>query len=617
MSETLALVVTRSCNLECSYCPVAKTDAHLDSRSARDAVRMLAGRGGGLVRLTGGEPTLNWKTVTAVLDEVGRQRDSGCPITVELCTNGTGLDGPRIARLDRTWIRVVLSLDGMPATQQASGRPTVENLGDLVGLPGFTVTQTIAPGLSGLVLDNFLFLWEAGIRSFNLLPVYYVPWSGREVRNLGEGLAAVASFLSPRVKRGEVEVRNLTRSGSVPLFNDDLTLDADGTWYRTNLVLADAITHPLLDDLGAESIEGVPARVRGLRRRLEALLEPGVRRSNHRVDAALDRFVSLLSNAPPRGRPERRGERVRPERLEFHISYACTNSCTFCSEAHRIERWRDHPVTAMEVHRTLVSHARAGGSHVNLTGGEPSLHPAFVYALELARSLSMRTFVGTNGAGLADPGLAARAVPLLDELSLSLHGPDDAMHDRMTGRRGSFRDLMETLGNARRLNPRLEIFANCVVTRTNWNRVPDVLELCATLEIPTLILSNAAPEGRALDRYPRLAVPLERWRGASPGLARDAERLGVTIRFFGLPMCALGEARMKSNDLHWDPRVTVERARGPHGSVRLSNVAALKPRRGRKYTRRCRGCIMREVCGGVFTTYVESFGDEEIRAIRG
>jgi MoaA/NifB/PqqE/SkfB family radical SAM enzyme len=333
------------------------------------------------------------------------------------------------------------------------------------------------------------------------------------------------------------------------------------------------------------------------------------------VDDVLDGFVASLSRGGPP--PVRPGERTRPERLEFHVSYECTNRCLFCSEAHRLEKWRDRPVSAMEVHRTIVSHARAGGTHLNLTGGEPSLHPAFGYALELARRNGMRTFVGTNGVRLADRAFASRIMPLLDELSLSLHGSRADLHDRQTGRRGSFEDLMETRRNASRFNPDVSLFANSVVTRRNVDDLAGVVDLCARLGVPHLIVSNVAPEGRALERYARLAVRLDRWRSEAPALAARASGLGVRVRFFGLPLCALGTARMKSNDLHWDPRVTVERARGPRGGVRLSTVAALKPRRGRRYAHRCRGCLMHDVCGGVFCEYLDAHGDGEIEAIRG
>jgi MoaA/NifB/PqqE/SkfB family radical SAM enzyme len=617
MHETFSLIVTRTCNLECTYCPVDKGQVHLTPARAREAVRALANRGGGLVRLTGGEPTLNWKTVTAALDEVEAARERGTPMSAEVCTNGTKLGRGRVERLDRPWVRVVLSLDGPRAAQEASGRVGIGNLDRLRSLPGLMVTQTIAPGQAGLVLDNFLHLWQRGIRRFNFLPVYYVRWPASALKDLAGGLGAVAGFLAPRLGRDGVDVRNLHRSGAVPLFNDDVTLDADGTWYRTNLAMADRITHPLLASLKADDVSSVPDVPPDLRDRLEGLLDAGVRRSNRAVDRALDGFVaSLRQGAPPPVRP-RRGARGRPERLEFHISYECPNRCVFCSEAHRLERWQDEPVSAMEIHRTIVSHARAGGTHVNLTGGEPSLHPAFGYALDLARRHGMRTFVGTNGARLADRELASRIMPLLDELSLSIHGSGPEMHDRMTGRRGSFEDLLEARRNAARFNEAVSLFVNCVVTRRNAEDVAGVVELCARLGVPTLIVSNVAPEGRALERYGRLAVRLERWRTEAPALASRAGELGVRVRFFGLPLCALGSARMKSNDLHWDPRVTVERARGPRGSVRLATIAALRPRRGRRYSRRCRGCLMHDVCGGVFSEYLEAHGDGEIEAIRG
>ncbi len=616
MPETFSLIVSRSCNLECTYCPVDKQPLNLAAGKAREAVRLLARRGGGLLRLTGGEPTLNWRTVTAALDEVEAAREAGARITAEVCTNGTGLGRRRIERLDRPWVRVVVSVDGTREAQQASGRVPVGSLDALAGLPGFTVTQTIAPGQAHRVLDNFLHLWDRGIRSFNFLPVYYVAWPARAVRDLAGGLDAVAGFLAPRLGRGGVDVRNLHRSGSVPLFNDDATLDADGTWYRTNLVLADRVAHPVLGSLRAPDVSGLPDVPADLRERLEGLLAPAVRRSNRAVDGVLDGFVAALrAGGPTRPRTAASGRR-RPERLEFHISYECPNACVFCSEAHRLERWRHAPVSAMEVHRTIDAHARAGGTHVNLTGGEPTAHPAFEYGLWLARARGMRTFVGTNGARLADPAFASRVMPLLDELSLSIHGPGAALHDRMTGRRGSFDDLVQTRRNAARFNDSVGLFVNCVVTRRNVDDVGGVVDLCARLGVPTLIVSNVAPEGRALDRYARLAVRLARWRAEAPALARRASELGVQVRFFGLPLCALGDARMKSNDLHWDPRVTVERARGPRGGARLATIAALRPRRGRRYARRCRGCLMHDLCGGVFSEYLEKHGDEEIAAIR-
>ena len=60
---------------------------------------------------------------------------------------------------------------------------------------------------------------------------------------------------------------------------------------------------------------------------------------------------------------------------------------------------------------------------------------------------------------------------------------------------------------------------------------------------------------------------------------------------------------------------TVERQRGPGGSVRLGSIVTRRPTRNRRYVRACRGCGYRDLCGGVFEAYVDHFGDGEIDPI--
>jgi MoaA/NifB/PqqE/SkfB family radical SAM enzyme len=610
----LTLVVTRRCNLECVYCPVGKRAQDLDPARARDAVRRHLDSGGTAIRVTGGEPTLAWATVEAVLDEADSEIHAGGRATVEICTNAVELDEARIDTLDRPWIRTVVSVDGRPDAQRASGRAWPDALPRLLEIRSTALTVTVAPDRARDLLDNVLYLWGLGARRFNILPAYWTSWSAAQVRELGENLSGVAQWLRPHLRDGQAELLNLTRHGSVPLFNDHVTLDTDGRYHRGNLVLADGLFEDLVPDLRQRD-GNLPPRPANLRDRAEAAMPAAVVRSNRRVDRALDRFVREVRR-PPRAPAARAASGPRPQRLELHVAYDCDNHCGFCSEAHRLARWQDHPVSAIEIRRTLLSHARAGGSHVNLTGGEPSGHPAFLYALRLARDLGLRTYVGTNGSCLSDGVFAREALPSLDELSLSIHGSTAAIHDRATARSGSFEQLMAAREHAR-AHDHVSLFMNTVVTRDNFEDLDPIVQLCGDLGIRSLLLSNVAPEGRALDRYADLAVPLASWVDRAAPIASAARRARIRLRFFGLPLCALGTARMKSNDLHYDPRATVERARGPHGSVRLSHVVTRRPRRGRQFTRRCRGCAYRALCGGVFVEYVRHFGDDELEAIRG
>ena len=135
------------------------------------------------------------------------------------------------------------------------------------------------------------------------------------------------------------------------------------------------------------------------------------------------------------------------ERLELHLTYHCPERCQFCSEDHRMNAYREFPVSWGRVATVLRTHAERGVRAVHLTGGEPTIHPRFVEVLSLARKLGMRTSVGTIGTMLARDDFAARALPHLDEALFSLHGPDAATHDALTRRAGSF----DTVTRAMRL----------------------------------------------------------------------------------------------------------------------------------------------------------------------
>lgn len=298
------------------------------------------------------------------------------------------------------------------------------------------------------------------------------------------------------------------------------------------------------------------------------------------------------------------------ERLELHLTYHCPERCVFCSEEHRMQSYRKFPVTWGRVAKVLRLHAERGVRNVHITGGEPSIHPRFIDVLRLAKKLGMRTSVGTIGTMLSRPDFAEKALPFLDEALFSVHGPDAATHDAMARRDGSFERVTGAMKLARRLKPGFGLFANTVVTRHNVERLPDTVEMLDGLGARLVVVSNTTPEGNAWDVYEDLAVPLEtlsRVLPQVPGRARQA-----IVRFFGVPMCLLGEHTMLSNDLHWDPRVTVEWQSAP-GKVAFAGIYSWAPDRRRQHVPACDGCARRDVCMGVYDAYAAHWPTDALR----
>lgn len=303
------------------------------------------------------------------------------------------------------------------------------------------------------------------------------------------------------------------------------------------------------------------------------------------------------------------GQRMR--RLELHITYTCPERCVFCSEEHRMARFHPYEVTLGRVVRILKEHAAQGVDSVHLTGGEPTVHPDFLEVVRIAKALGMRTSMGTIGTGLANPAFAERTMPFLDDVLFSLHGPDAETHDPLTRRPGSFAKLIRAVENARR-KPGFRPSFNTVVNRHNLHRLEETVRFAHGLGAGLHILSNTTPEGAGEDVYRDLTVRLDEIQALAPSLVTAA---GDTIlRFFGVPMCALGPMRMFSNDLHWNPRVTVEWAEHP-GKVALEGIYSWTPERKRMHVPACGSCAYRDLCAGVFARYVDLYGDGEIRTV--
>lgn len=296
----------------------------------------------------------------------------------------------------------------------------------------------------------------------------------------------------------------------------------------------------------------------------------------------------------------------RPERLELHLTYTCTAKCTFCSEDGRMRAYRRAPVDARLVRGVLRAWVPRGVRHVHFTGGEPTLHPDLPALLALCRRVGLKTSMGTNGHRLADPGYAAQVVPNLDEVMVSLHGPDAATHEGLAGARGGFARAVAAIRAVSRPG------VNVVVTRETLGRVAETVRLAVELGAGMVLVSAVSPEGAAAERYTELTTRLTDVSAMCRAVV-DAVR-DVPVRFFGLPACALGDARARSNDLFWSPRVTVEWTGDP-GDPRLDAIVSTRPDRGRAHVSACVACAWSGVCPGPFVRYVEAFGEGEIVAV--
>lgn len=631
LEETqLIIIPTRVCNLNCRYCHVEKKHLFLQEKVALDSIRNFINSGGKSIKLTGSEPLCNWSMVSSILKLCKQHADRAENIEVELCTNGTLLTDDKLKELDYKWVTVTVSIDGRAETYLKNRGDvkfktflnlldTTKKLIEQRNLQHF-VTMTISPEDCENFFEDFIFLWSQGIRNYNFLPVYYREWKSRQLRNLKDSLSLIAKFIKPHLKKKTVRIRNLENKGFIPLFSNSVCLDSDGKYYFTNAVMLKAIKKHIKSlELGS-NFEQLGQKVRHFltNKSLENIFSLSFSRqtmkANGKVDSILTGFVMELGGKKKTTKKQSRTNNTgkRPERLEIHMSYRCVNSCIFCSEHHRILSFKGKDLKATEIFKVLISHSSAGGRHVNFTGGEPTLHSYFPQLIESAKHLGLTVYVGTNGIMLHNYEYAKMTVPFIDELSLSIHGPDSKIHGACTKNPESFNWLVKTAENVVKIKPEIFLMANTVVVKDNVAHILETIQLCIHLGVKNILVSNPAPEGRALDNYRDIAVPLNQWKEITGKIVSMCNKHNVTIRFFGVPACILGIHAIKSNDFYFDPRVTVERARRKEGRIGYSTIITRLPRRGRRKIGICYGCKYHQLCGGIFTEYIRIFGTTEI-----
>jgi MoaA/NifB/PqqE/SkfB family radical SAM enzyme len=96
------------------------------------------------------------------------------------------------------------------------------------------------------------------------------------------------------------------------------------------------------------------------------------------------------------------------------------------------------------VFRSLVLRARIVGVRViNVTGGEPTLLPDIKDMLKYIKDNGLRVSLSTNGC--VGPGRLKELIEFIDMVDISLDSYDAAIHDRIRGKAGAFKETMETI----------------------------------------------------------------------------------------------------------------------------------------------------------------------------
>lgn len=212
--------------------------------------------------------------------------------------------------------------------------------------------------------------------------------------------------------------------GALPIFS---ALRREATLRTTVLhdnirFLRDLASYGLLDE------ESLPAKIRLKIVRRSPLIET----SNPYP------LTPEYSKKAPGGKP-----RLRSAGLE--LTYRCNARCRHCYLDISKEQSSIMELSGDEWMSVIDQLARMGCMTVLVTGGEPTLHPAFLSILEHIVKRRILCDVFTNGIEISDDLLASLRKLPLNSISVSLYSGTDEFHDAITGIPGSFEKTLANL----------------------------------------------------------------------------------------------------------------------------------------------------------------------------
>lgn len=174
-------------------------------------------------------------------------------------------------------------------------------------------------------------------------------------------------------------------------------------------------------------------------------------------------------------------ERCMPIRTVFELTYRCNLACDFCYCQGR----EDPELSTDEVCSAIQGLRSEGCMFLALSGGEILCRTDFWEIAQYARSEHMALELKTNGT-LLDEDAAERMAALLPmNVDISFHAAEPAIHDAVTGVRGSFDAALKGLRLLKGMG--VPVTVKSLLTRENYREYDRIRALAADLGADCLV----------------------------------------------------------------------------------------------------------------------------------
>lgn len=193
--------------------------------------------------------------------------------------------------------------------------------------------------------------------------------------------------------------------------------------------------------------------------------------------------------------------RARLKEVCLEITEACPMNCLHCSgECDANSR---NMLSLHQIKKVISEFSGMGGEILEISGGEPLLHPFLPQIVDYAEKNNLGTILYTSGImwntirGITslDRNLAAKLrLSGLGKVIFSLQGAASSTHEAVTQVRGSFNNVVCAIKIMKSLG--FWVGVHFVPMKLNYGEFRDMYQLCQDLEIDEVGVLRLVPQGR-------------------------------------------------------------------------------------------------------------------------
>lgn len=308
------------------------------------------------------------------------------------------------------------------------------------------------------------------------------------------------------------------------------------------------------------------------------------------------------------------------KRADIKLGYSCNNDCIHCviSDFRDIVFRKGLPEDIpAETYRKELIDSRSRAECIVFTGGEPTYRKEILDLVAFARELGFSITMQTNGRKLSQMDFAQALCAIAPiNFCIALHGPNSAIHDKITRREKSFYETVQGIRNIIEIKKSSDTLSGkLVISKVNAPVLVDTVRFMISLGFRSINLTFPHACGNAMKDFFNVVPRYEDIKFQIIDAIELCLQEGVGVDTETIPLCFLPDLEFLAAELTMMMDEYTELKQ--YGSdQKIMDWTKVRREIKSKFPQ-CKECRFERVCEGPWMEYPERYGMDEFKPVPG